>query len=119
MSRLGSTEDASLGRDPTSEDFGATRFKVDTPGEFSFDDWDTNLDLHTSYFDEGSSSLANVGKVVAGNGESVEEVDHRTGSNAGWVAQQAAEDGWRATKAGYEKVEDGVKTWLKIRFGIG
>ncbi|RYJ05401.1 MAG: hypothetical protein EON52_11775, partial [Actinomycetales bacterium] len=25
VSRLGSTEDASLGRDPTSEDFGATR----------------------------------------------------------------------------------------------
>ncbi|KQY55775.1 hypothetical protein ASD11_14810 [Aeromicrobium sp. Root495] len=119
VSRLGSNEDLSLGVDPTSDDFGATRFKVDTPGDFAFDDWDTNIDLHTSYFDKDSTSLNNVGRVVAGRGDDVDPEGHREGGNAGWWAKETAEDGWRATKAGYEKAEDGVKWWLKNRFGIG
>ncbi|MEJ7634094.1 alpha/beta hydrolase [Aeromicrobium sp.] len=119
VSRLGSTGDVSLGTDPASAGFGGTRFEVDTPGDFAFDDWDTNLDIHTSYFDRDSSSLANVGMVVANDGGDVDEVDHRQAPNSVWYAQEAAEDGWRATEAGYEAVEDGVKDWFKNRFGLG
>lgn len=119
VSRLGSNNATSLGVDPASKAFDATRFKVDTPGDFAFDDWDTNLDIHTSYFDRGSSSLAEVGKVVADNGDDVNEVGQRRAPNSVWFAQEAAEDGWRATKAGYEAAEDGVKDWFKNRFGLG
>lgn len=119
VTRLGGHSDASLGADPASEGFGGTRFDVDTPGDFAFDDWKTNLDLHTSYFDSDSASLANVGKVVAGAGGDVDEVDHRRAPNSVWFTQEAAEDGWRATQAGYEAAEDGVKSWFKNRFGLG
>ncbi|KAA1397512.1 alpha/beta hydrolase [Aeromicrobium ginsengisoli] len=119
VSRLGSNNALSLGVDPASKGFGATRFEVDTPGDFAFDDWKTNLDIHTSYFDRDSSSLANVGKVVAGNGGDVDEVDQRVAPNSLWFAQEAAEDGWRATRAGYEAAQDGVKEWFKNRFGLG
>lgn len=106
VTRLGTEQDVSLGVDPASEDFGATRFRVDEQGEFNITSsgFGRGIENHTSYFDdretmdsegrgaEDSASLVNVGKVVAGHGADVEQVGHRTEKNEAWWIKQGAED---------------------------
>ena len=118
VTHLGSNDDKSLGVDPASEDFGATRFRVDPQGEFtiSVEGTKRGIENHTSYFDDrdamedegrgsqDSVSLVNVGKVVAGHGDQVELVDERTESNEAWWIKQAADDG-----------KDGIIGWFERR----
>lgn len=107
VTHLGSDDDKSLGVDPASEDFGATRFRVDAQGAFnlSVDGGKRGVENHTSYFDDrdamqdegrgsqDSASLVNIGKVVAGHGDQVERVDRRTEDNDAWWLKQAGDDG--------------------------
>lgn len=107
VSHLGGSDDKSLGVDPASEDFGATRFRVDPQGEFdiSVEGGKRGIQSHTSYFDDrdmmndegrgskDSVSLANIGKVVAGHGDRVDRVDRRTEGNEAWWLQEGAEAG--------------------------
>ncbi|MFW6776172.1 alpha/beta hydrolase [Nocardioides sp. CPCC 205120] len=66
-----------LGTDPTSEAFGAQRFGAERSEGSS-----NPLDHHTSYFDEGSESLDNLGLITGGRGDDVERVPH---SDTGWL----------------------------------
>ena len=118
VTRLGSNDDKSLGVDPASDDFGATRFRVDPQGEFNLtvEGGKRGIENHTSYFDDrdamedegrgsqDSASLINIGKVVAGHGDQVERVDRRSESNEAWWIKQAADDG-----------KDGIVNWFERR----
>jgi hypothetical protein len=110
VTRLGTKDDKSLGVDPANEDFGATRFKVEPQGEFNLskDGFGRGIENHTSYFDDAqtmddegrgyrdSDSLINIGRVVSGQGETVEEVSPRDEENEAWWIKQAADDGGQA-----------------------
>ncbi|MDI3422143.1 alpha/beta hydrolase [Streptomyces luteolus] len=50
---IGWAQGLSLGRGPTHPDWGGTRFETDTSG-------------HSGYWDDGSQSLANQGRIIAG-----------------------------------------------------
>ncbi|MCW2840826.1 MAG: hypothetical protein JWR55_2309 [Aeromicrobium sp.] len=103
VTHLGSTDDKSLGVDPANEDFGGTRFRVEPQGEFGLDGdgLDAGIENHTSYFDDAdqmsrehrgdqdSDSLINVGKIVAGRGDTVDQVSPRTEDNDAWWIKQA------------------------------
>ena len=106
VTRLGTDRDKSLGVDPAGEDFGGTRFRVEPQGEFNInkDGFGRGIENHTSYFDDrddmldegrgyrDSDSLVNIGKVVSGDGGSVERVDPRTEDNEAWWIKQGASD---------------------------
>ena len=105
VTHLGSTDDKSLGVDPAHEDFGGTRFRVEPQGEFDFDGdgLDAGIENHTSYFDDAdqmerehrgdrdSDSLINVGKIVSGRGDTVDEVSPRTETNEAWWLKRAGQ----------------------------
>jgi hypothetical protein len=117
VTRLGTTDDKSLGVDPANEDFGGTRFKVDPQGEFNLskDGLDRGIENHTSYFDDAqrmqdegrgtsdSASLINIGRVVSGEGDSVDRVSPRTEDNEAWWIKQAADDGKEAAGNWFER----------------
>ena len=106
VTRLGTDRDKSLGVDPAGEDFGGTRFRVEPQGEFNIskDGFGRGIENHTSYFDDrddmldegrgyrDSDSLVNIGKIVSGDGGSVERVDPRTEDNEVWWIKQGASD---------------------------
>ncbi len=54
-----------LGRDPSSEDFGAQRFEAESTDRGSF----INTSDHERYFDRDSESLYNLGRIVDGHGD--------------------------------------------------
>jgi uncharacterized protein YukE len=57
-----------LGQDPSSEDFGATRFEAESLDR----SWHRNTgDAHGSYLDPDSESLYNLGLIVDGHGDRV------------------------------------------------
>lgn len=58
-----------LGIDPSSEDFDATRFEAEGKDKGSV----VNQGAHSSYFDDDSESLYNIGKIVDGHGDDVNE----------------------------------------------
>lgn len=59
-----------LGTDPSSEDFEATRFESEDVDR----SWIRNVgDAHSSYFDNDSESLYNIGRIVDGHGGDVNE----------------------------------------------
>lgn len=106
VTRLGNPTMAGLGDDPAGDDFGATRFQVDdaAPGS-SF-----SMDNHTSYFDPDSSSLDNVGRIVAGNGDEVDAIDGRGGSETPlWWADATVGDGVRWIEEQGQRIEDGIQ----------
>lgn len=105
VTHLGGDDRRLLGADPAHDDFGGTRFKVEPQGEFSLDGdgLKAGIENHTSYFDDAdqmerehrgerdSDSLVNIGKVVSGRGDSVDEVSPRTESNDAWWLKQAGQ----------------------------
>ncbi|NYE35863.1 pimeloyl-ACP methyl ester carboxylesterase [Nocardioides cavernae] len=61
-----------LGTDPSSEDFEATRFEAEDVDR----SWIRNTgDAHSSYFDNDSESLYNIGRIVDGHGGDVNEAE--------------------------------------------
>lgn len=91
VTRLGNPTPVGLGVDPSSSGFGAHRFHVDDGHRFAWTPLGlkNGLDNHTSYFDKDSDSLANIAKVVAGQGEKVHEVDGRSAaSNDAWWTER-------------------------------
>lgn len=61
-----------LGTDPSSEDFGATRFEAEDVNR----SWHINTgDAHGSYLNHDTESLYNIAQVVDGHGEDVNEAD--------------------------------------------
>lgn len=58
-----------LGVDPSSEDFGAQRFEAESVDRGDF----RNFDDHSRYYDHESESLYNLGKIVDGHGDDVNE----------------------------------------------
>lgn len=117
VTHLGGSDDKMLGVDPAGEDFGGTRFRVEPQGEFNLtkDGLGRGVENHTSYFDDrddmgdegrgyrDSESLINIGKIVSGDGGSVEEVDPRTEDNDAWWIKQAADDGADAVGNWFER----------------
>lgn len=117
VTRLGTKDDKSLGVDPANEDFGGTRFKVEPQGEFNLskDGLGRGIENHTSYFDDAatmgeegrgrrdSESLINIGRVVSGDGASVDRVSPRTEDNEAWWVKQAADDGKEAAGNWFER----------------
>ena len=63
---LGRDGDAGMGKDPAHADFGAKVFPVDPGREFHADSLGDGIDNHTSYFEQGSRSLANLTDIVQG-----------------------------------------------------
>lgn len=83
VTRLGNPTDEGLGNDPANEDFGAHRFQVDNVTD------GISMENHTSYFDRNSTSVDSIGRIVAGNGDEVEEIEGRGfGSNGQWWLEQ-------------------------------
>lgn len=104
VTRFGNSSVAGLGDDPAGADFGATRFQVDDAVDNPF-----SIDNHTSYFDDGSTSLDSVGSIVAGNGDQVEAIDGRSGSETPlwWADNTAGEAGrWLGERA--EDIGEGI-----------
>lgn len=61
-----------LGTDPSSEDFGATRFEAEDVDR----SWHRNTgDAHSSYLDNDTESLYNLGRIVDGSGDDVNEAE--------------------------------------------
>lgn len=61
-----------LGTDPSSEGFGATRFEAEDVDR----SWHTNTsDAHSSYLNNDTESLYNLGRIVDGQGDDVNEAD--------------------------------------------
>lgn len=71
---------ARLGFDPSSEDFDAIRFEAEDPSR----GWHRDVDQHGLYFANDSESLYNIGRVVAGDGDAVNQ------------AEQSYDPWWRA-----------------------
>lgn len=63
---------AQLGFDPSSDDFGAIRFEAEDPSR----SWHRGFVQHGLYFANDSESLYNIGRVVAGEGDAVNEAEH-------------------------------------------
>ncbi|UFU03785.1 alpha/beta hydrolase [Ruania suaedae] len=61
-----------LGIDPSSDDFGATRFEAESSGR----GWTYDFGQHSTYYDHDSESLYNLGRIVDGDPKSVVEADH-------------------------------------------
>ncbi|WP_309127910.1 alpha/beta hydrolase [Microbacterium sp.] len=61
--------DVGLGIDPSSEDFGAQRFEAESTDRGS----GANLDDHVRYYDRDSESLYNLGRIVDGHGEDIND----------------------------------------------
>lgn len=62
-----------LGTDPSSEEFGATRFEAEDVDRA----WHRNTgDAHGSYLDHDTESLYNIARVVDGHGDAVVDADH-------------------------------------------
>ncbi|UFU07387.1 alpha/beta hydrolase [Ruania halotolerans] len=61
-----------LGVDPSSADFGATRFEAESEGRGSTYDFGE----HSNYYDHDSESLYNLGRIVDGHSDSIVEADH-------------------------------------------
>lgn len=57
--------DLGLGRDPSTEDFGAHRFEAESVDR----GWHVNTTDHERYFDRDSESLYNLGRIVDGHGD--------------------------------------------------
>lgn len=64
-----------LGRDPSYEDFGATRFEAENIDRSRFRNYD---DDHGAYFDTDSESLYNLGRIVDGDTGDVNEAPGTT-----------------------------------------
>ncbi|GAB3995171.1 alpha/beta hydrolase [Nocardioides marmoraquaticus] len=110
VTRLGNPTMAGLGDDPAESDFGAHRFQVDNATDEVF----TSLDNHTSYFDPGSTSLDNIGRIVAGEGDQVEQVDGRSDSETPlWWADQTVGEGVRWVEEQGQRIEDEVEGRLE------
>lgn len=61
-----------LGTDPSSEDFDATRFEAENVDR----SWHRNTgDAHSNYLQHDTESLYNIGKIVDGHGDQVNEAD--------------------------------------------
>ncbi len=107
---LGSPGIGALGHDPAQADFGAHRFEVD-PGSYRVQDL---LENHSSYFNEGSTSLDAMADVVAG--QTPDEVDGRTlGSTqpldtllVGTSLASGGEQVWNGVEWTGERVADGA-----------
>ncbi len=63
-----------LGRDPAEDRFEAQRFQAEAPdrnpAKMDFDD-------HSKYYDQGSESLSNMGRIVVGDYDAVDRAEHR------------------------------------------
>jgi hypothetical protein len=107
---LGAPGIGALGHDPAQADFGAHRFEVD-PGSYRVQDL---LENHSSYFNEGSTSLDAMSDVVAGR--TPDEVDGRTlGSTqpldtllVGTSLASGGEQVWNGVAWTGERVADGA-----------
>jgi len=108
VTRLGNPTVAGLGDDPAGEGFGAHRFEVD-----DVSDNPMSIDNHTAYFDPGSDSLDSIGRIVAGEGDDVAEIDGRGGSaTAGWWLDRAGDGvGWVEEQG--ERLEDAAEERLR------
>lgn len=62
-----------LGTDPSSDDFGATRFEAEDVDRAPIRNWD---DGHSSYLHHDSESLYNIGLIVDGHGDRVNVAEH-------------------------------------------
>ncbi|MBC9732523.1 alpha/beta hydrolase [Nocardioides marmotae] len=62
-----------LGTDPSSDDFGATRFEAEDVDRGPIRNWD---DAHGSYLHHDSESLYNIGLIVDGHGDQVNVAEH-------------------------------------------
>jgi hypothetical protein len=61
-----------LGTDPSSEDFDATRFEAEDIDR----SWHRNTgDAHSSYLDNDTESLYNIGRIVDGHGDEINSAD--------------------------------------------
>ncbi len=107
---LGAPGIGALGHDPAQADFGAHRFEVD-PGSYRVQDL---LENHSSYFNEGSTSLDAMADVVAGR--TPDEVEGRTlGSTqpldtllVGTSLASGGEQVWNGVEWTGERVADGA-----------
>ncbi|QOR71643.1 hypothetical protein IM660_04980 [Ruania alkalisoli] len=61
-----------LGIDPSSEDFGATRFEAESADR----GWTYDFSQHSNYYDHDSESLYNLGRIVDGDPKSVVGAEH-------------------------------------------
>ncbi|NHC21846.1 hypothetical protein G6553_01480 [Nocardioides sp. IC4_145] len=62
-----------LGTDPSSDDFGATRFEAEDVDRADIRNWG---DAHSSYLHHDSESLYNIGLIVDGHGDRVNVAEH-------------------------------------------
>jgi uncharacterized protein YukE len=62
-----------LGTDPSSDDFGATRFEAEDVDRAGIRNWG---DGHGSYLHHDSESLYNIGLIVDGHGDQVNAAEH-------------------------------------------
>jgi Alpha/beta hydrolase len=80
-----------MGEDPSQASFGAKRFAVDDGEEFHVNEIGSiGIGNHTSYFDEGSTSLGNVTTIVTGGEPGT--IDGRTQDANDYVTDWAADE---------------------------
>nr|WP_246299315.1 alpha/beta hydrolase [Nocardioides panaciterrulae] len=89
---LGRDGSLGMGQDPAQAGFGATRFAVDPGPSFHADDLGQGIRNHTSYFDDPSTSLDNLGSIVAGDQPTVVEGRHEPANDLArnWAEREAA-----------------------------
>lgn len=119
---LGAPGIGALGNDPSQASFDAHRFEVD-PGSYRVQHL---LDNHSSYFNEGSSSLDAMADVVAGHRP--DEVEGRTPGSTqpldslllGTSLVSGGEQVWNGIEWTGERVGDGVEwTGERVEDGAG
>ncbi|WP_181309524.1 alpha/beta hydrolase [Nocardioides campestrisoli] len=62
-----------LGRDPSSDDFGAVRFEAERVDREDIRNWDA---AHSNYLSVDTESLYNIGLIVDGHGDEVNRAEH-------------------------------------------
>lgn len=94
-----------MGEDPSQASFGAKRFAVDDGEEFHVDEiGSVGIGNHTSYLDDGSTSLDNVTTIVTGGEPGT--IDGRTQDANDYVKDWAADE---ATYQGGKAYDEYVK----------
>ena len=101
---LGQDGDLGMGKDPAQASFGATVFPVADGPEFHADDLGQGITNHTSYFEPGSQSLANLTDIVQGDQPEL------TGGRTQDATDMAGE--WARDEIGHQ-IEQEVSTTLQ------
>lgn len=113
---LGRDGDLGMGHDPAQGDFGATVFPVDPGAGFHVDDLGQGIENHTSYFDDGSSSLHNLGAIV--NGDEPSSTGGRDQSANDMAVEWAENEAQYQAQQAYDQYVDPVVDGV-VETGVG